>query len=63
MVDGALRETEAVMGARKDLELVFSVGLVERLLQLAGNMRGDGLIGLGEGVVELTLDLVEEEMR
>jgi len=61
VVDGTFGETEAVFGAREHFELVFGVGAVEHLFQLAGDVGGDRVIGLGEGLVELALDPVEEE--
>lgn len=61
VVDGTFGETEAVFGAREHFELVFGVGAVEHLFQLAADAGGDRVIGLGEGLVELALDPVEEE--
>src|SRR5438874_3353218 len=62
VVDGALVEGEAVLGARKHLQLVLDAVLFEKALQLARDVLRHAAVGLGESVVELALDLVEAEM-
>jgi len=44
VVDRPLGKAEAVLGALEHFELVFGVDLVERRLQLAGNVFGDCVV-------------------
>src|SRR5205085_9755334 len=52
VVDGALVEGEAVLGAGEHLELVFDAILFEEPFEFARNVLRHAAIGLGEGVIE-----------
>src|SRR5438874_9930253 len=62
VVDGALVEGEAVLGAGEHLELVLDAVLVEEPFEFAGDVLRHAAIGLGEGVIELALHLPELQM-
>src|ERR1700726_4526722 len=52
-------EAIAVMRAGNGFERMASAGLLERGLELGNDVSGDRRIDLGEGVIELALDLAE----
>jgi hypothetical protein len=52
-----------VLGTGEGLDLMFDIGLGEKRSEVAGNVRRNAAVGLGEGVIELALDLIEEQMR
>src|SRR5438477_1034450 len=63
VVDGALVEREAVLGAGEHLELVLDAVLVEEPFELARDVLRHAAVGFGEGVIEFALDFVELQMR
>ena len=62
-IDRPLRETEAVIGAREFLDQAFRSRHLKGITQSRDHMVWHMLIALGEAVIELTLNLIEQKVR
>src|SRR5204862_2659934 len=62
VVNGALVEGEAVLGAGEHLELVLDAVLFEEPFEFARDVLRHAAIGLGEGIIELAQHLPELQM-